>query len=54
MYRRKWKQNFPSLQDIKFKLKKYMETETYIGTPNAMLEKVLGKWSPIYNDLRMM
>ena len=54
IYRRKWRQNIPSLQYIKFKLKKYMEIEIYIGTTNDMLEKKPGKWSPIYNDLRMM
>ena len=45
IYKRKWKQNIPSLQDIKFKLKEYMDIEIYIGTTNDMLEKVLGKWS---------
>ena len=54
IYRRKWKHNIPILRDIKLKLKKYMEIEIYIDTTNDMLEKTLGKWSPIYNDLRLM
>ena len=54
IYRRKWKNNIPSLHDIQYILKKYMAVEIYIGTTNEMLEKVLGKWSPIYNDLRRL
>ena len=37
--------------EIKKVLKKYMKIEIFIGSTTNGLEKVMGKWSSIYNDL---
>ena len=34
-----------------YRVKQYMMTEIYIGTVSDNLEKVLGKWSSVYNEL---
>ena len=52
IYKRKWKQNIPSLYNIKVKLKKIMSTEMYLGTITNQQQKALGKWSPLYNKLK--
>ena len=54
IYKQRWINRTPSLIEIKYKLKKYMETDIYIGTTTDTLEKTLGKWSPIYNELRRL
>ena len=52
IYKRKSKQNIPSLYTIKIKLKKIMSTEIYLGTITNEQEKALRKWSPVYNELK--
>ena len=54
IYKQRWRNRIPSLIEIKYKLKKYMEIDIYIGTTTGMLENTLGKWSPIYNELRRL
>ena len=49
IYRWKWKNNIPTFRDLKQVLKNFMKIEIYIGT--ITLEKTMGKWSTIYNDL---
>ena len=52
IYKGKWKKHIPTLIDIKRTLKDYMKIEIFIATMNDTLEETMGKWSPIYNDLR--
>ena len=39
IYKQRWRNRIPSLIELKYKLKKYMEIDIYIGTTTDMLEK---------------
>ena len=41
----------PTLIDIKRTLKYYMKIEIFIATMNDNVEKTMGEWPSIYNDL---
>ena len=47
IYKRKWKQNIPTLINIKVKLKKLINIEIYLGTITNKREKSIGKMVPI-------
>ena len=51
IYKGKWKDHIPTLNDIKRTLKSYKKIEIFIATMNDTVEKTKGKWSSIYNDL---
>ena len=51
IFKGKWNNHIPNLNEIKKVLKNYMKLEIFIGSTTNGLEKVMGKWSSIYNDL---
>ena len=51
VYQGKWRNYTPTLNHIKRILKNYMKMEIFIATMNDTVEKTMGKWSSIYNNL---
>ena len=54
IYKRKWKANFLNLNLLKHAFKRQMESDIYVGTINNNLPRALGKWSALYNTLRVI
>ena len=52
IYKSKWKKTKLTLTKLKHIFKNQMDLEIYIGTVKNSLPKVLGKWSPVLNNLR--
>ena len=52
IYKSKWNKTKLTLTKLKHIFKNQMDLEIYIGTIKNNLPKVLGKWSPVLNNLR--
>ena len=52
IYKAKWNNSRVTLIKIKRILKYSMDIDMYLGRIKNTLPKILGKWAPIYNELR--
>ena len=52
IYKQKWTKSQLNIHKIKRILKNHMDLEIYIGTVKNNVQKVLGKWSTLYNHLK--
>ena len=52
--KRKWQDKSPNMIDLKFNIKKHMDTVIDLGTISDNVEKVLGNWSLFCNELPRM
>ena len=52
IYKSKFKNKIPSLQQVLYTWKSCMEVEGYIAMSNNKYKTFLGKWSPIFKSLK--
>ena len=54
IFKNQKKGKIPHIQEVKFFLKKQLEAEEYTARIKMNMEKFLGKWAHIYNELKRM